>query len=119
MTPHEPDPERLVSSQDVVFERGVCRVEVVEVPWPLGGHRFLARMTIIEDDGRLRPLIEHGEPVEVHAESEPLALSSALAFLEHALGTLSLYPAHGPAVPDPEHAGNRSIDLAQPPGTGR
>ena len=100
-----------MSSQDVVFERGVCRVEITEVPWPLGGRRFSARMTIIEDDGHLRPITEQGQPVEVHAESEPLALSSALAFLEHALGTLSLYPAVGPPVPDPQHADSRSIDL--------
>jgi hypothetical protein len=86
----------------------VARVEIAEVPWPLGGHRFSARMTIIEDDGHLRPMVEHGEPIEVHAESEPLALSSAVAFLEQALGALSLYPAAGPSIPDPQHPGNRS-----------
>ena len=61
---------RRVSCQDVVYEGGVCRVEIFATPWPLGGTHYVARFWLVEPDGDLRPLeLDEGQLTEIHAET--------------------------------------------------
>jgi len=80
----------------------MCRIEISDEPWPLGGtRRYVARMALVDSAGAAHPLtMEDGSLGEIHAESEELALSSAMTFLEGRVGALSLYPHESPASPE-------------------
>jgi hypothetical protein len=80
--------EARMNRHEIAFAGGTCRIDVVEgddIP------RFTARIGLIEPvSRRVRPLVfESGERVEIHATSEALALSSAIAYLESRFGAPS------------------------------
>ncbi len=80
-----------MTCQDVFLARGMCRIEVSsELPNP-GVPSYTARMSLLEDDGRVvRPLVfSDGRRAEIHATSELLALRSAVTYLEQRFGGLS------------------------------
>jgi hypothetical protein len=84
-----------MSCQQVAFTEGSCLVEIERSQDALEP-KFTAHLSVVEDDGAIvRPLVfGDGRLVEVHATNEPLALASAISYLEHRFGALS----------EPEHA---------------
>jgi hypothetical protein len=87
---------------EVAFAHGLCRIEVAQRTGD-ADVSFLARMWLIEGDGRARrPLVAaDGAPLEVRASTSALAVSSATRFLASRFGPLSEY---GHACDDIEHA---------------
>lgn len=83
--------EHLVSCQDIVFAGGTFRVEVVDHSSIDGLSSFAVRMWMIGDDGMSHRLVIDGEPAEIHAPTEALALSSTVTFLASRFGALSEY----------------------------
>jgi hypothetical protein len=73
----------------VIFTNANCLVEIEgeqsELP------RYVAHLAVFEEEvGVVRPLVAaDGRRVTVHAESESLALNSAIAFLAGRFGSLS------------------------------
>jgi hypothetical protein len=96
----------MTSCSEVNFADGRCRIEIAnrtEIPdMPL----FVARMWLVERDGHAsHPLVDaDGSAVEVHGQTEALALNTAMSYLERKFGALSGYQ-HGCAdgfTPTPE-----------------
>ncbi len=76
-----------MNCQDVSFARGRCRIEVE--PRSDGGlAMFAARLFVVEGDAQvLRELtFADGRRVEIHGNTEMLALNSAVTYLEGRLG---------------------------------
>jgi hypothetical protein len=77
-----------MTSHEIAFAGGTFRIDVEvgpDIP------RYTARIGMLVDGGQtLRPLVfENGARVEIHATSEPLAVSSAIAYLESRFGAPS------------------------------
>jgi hypothetical protein len=85
--------------------RGTCRIEIEEQPLGPGLPAFVAHLWMIDRDGRPRPLVlRDGSPAEIRGETESLALSSALVYLESRFGAISEY-AHACAEIEPRESG--------------
>lgn len=82
--------------QEVVFANAACRIEVEPRPYALNGPLFAALMYVIDGGGTARRpvMFKDGRRVEVHGETEALALNSAIALLEARFGAITEY-AHG------------------------
>lgn len=79
-----------MTCQDVSFARARCRIDVeprsdADIPM------FAARISIVEDNGRLLRALTFadGARVEIHGSTELLALNSAVTYLEAHLGPKS------------------------------
>ena len=67
--------------------RGTCRIEIEKHPLGPGLPAFVAHLWMIDRHGRPRPLVlRDGSPAEIRGETESVALSSALVFLESRFG---------------------------------
>jgi len=85
--------------------RGTCRIEIEKSPLGPGLPSFVAHLWMIDRDGRPRPLVlRDGSPAEIRGETESLALSSALVYLESRFGALSEY-AHACGAIEPRDSG--------------
>lgn len=72
--------------------RGTCRIEIGKHPLGPGLPAFVAHLWMIDRTGRPHPLVlRDGSPAEIRGETESLALSSALVYLESRFGALSEY----------------------------
>jgi len=72
--------------------RGTCRIGIEKRPLGPGLPAFVAHLWMIDRDGRSSPLVlRDGSPAEIRGETEALALSSALVYLESRFGALSEY----------------------------
>jgi hypothetical protein len=81
--------------QEVVFSKAVCRIEIEPRPYALKGPSFAALLYVIDGGDAIHPVMfRDGRRVEVHAQSEALALNSAVALLEEWFGVIT-EPAHG------------------------
>jgi hypothetical protein len=81
--------------QEVVFAKAVCRIEIEPRPYALNGPSFAALLYVIDGGDAIHPVMfRDGRRVEVHAQSEALALNSAVALLEDRFGAIT-EPAHG------------------------
>ncbi|MEO7191962.1 MAG: hypothetical protein ABI051_12980 [Vicinamibacterales bacterium] len=77
-----------MTTHEITFARGTCRIEIEEHPeMP----PFTAHVALLDaDGGTVHPLVFNtGQRVEIHATSEPLALSSAITYLEGRFGSPS------------------------------
>jgi hypothetical protein len=76
----------------IAFSQGEFLVEVEPDRSDPMGETYVARLSLLEDDGHvLRPLVfDDGGRVVIHAWSEPLALNSAISYLGTHFGTLSM-----------------------------
>ena len=77
-----------MARHEIAFERGTCRIDIDERPeMP----PFTAHVSLLDaDGGTVHPLVfDTGERVEIHATSEPLALSSAITYLQSRFGAPS------------------------------
>lgn len=81
--------------QEVVFTKAVCRIEIEPRPYALNGPSFAALPYVVDGGDAIHPvLFPDGRRVEIHAQSEALALSSAMSLLEERFGTITEAP-HG------------------------
>lgn len=80
-----------MSCQQVGFVLGTCVVEISPEPGNPLLPVYTASMSYVEKDGAvLRPVVaENGRRVRIRADSEPLALTSAIGYLRARLGTLT------------------------------
>lgn len=81
-----------MTCRHVEFTHGQhCLVEIQPPSGRLAEPAFTAFVSVIEDDGSIvRPLVQgDGHRVRIKAESEPVALTSAISFLERRFGTPS------------------------------
>jgi hypothetical protein len=84
-----------MSCQEVAFARGTCRIEIDRGTNGVGIPAFIAHLSLRDMSDEMRLLVtDEGSPVEILAESEALALSTAIVYLESRFGALSEY-AHG------------------------
>jgi hypothetical protein len=92
-----------MSCYEVAFMDAQCEVDIEPYTEALAPE-FVARMAIVDDNGRRRPLFRApGVGAEVHAATEALALSMAMSYLERHFGSLSQTP-HG-CTPGPAPIG--------------
>jgi hypothetical protein len=85
----------VVTCQEVAFARGTCRIEIDRRPNGPGLPAFVAHVWLTDASGVTRsPVTERGAPVEIRGETEALALSTAIGYLESRFGAISEY-AHG------------------------
>lgn len=81
-----------MNCQEVAFTRGTCRIEIEKRPLGPGLPAFVAHLWMVDHSGRPSPLVlRDGSPAEIRGETEALALSSALVYLESRFGSLSEY----------------------------
>ncbi|HKW03191.1 MAG TPA: hypothetical protein VJN96_25420 [Vicinamibacterales bacterium] len=81
-----------MNCQEAAFTRGTCRIEIDQRPLGPGLPEYVAHLWIIDRSGRPSPLVlRDGSPAEIRGETEALALSSALVYLESRFGTISEY----------------------------
>jgi len=72
--------------------RGTCRIGIEKRPLGPGLPAYVAHLWMVDRRGRPRPLVlRDGSPAEIRGETEALALSSALVYLESRFGALSEY----------------------------
>ena len=84
--------EGFVTCQEAAFMRGTCRIEIDNRPLGPGLPAFVAHLWMVDQRGRSSPLVlRDGSPAEIRGETEALALSSALVYLESRFGALSEY----------------------------
>lgn len=84
-----------MTCQEVAFARGTCRIEIERGTNGIGLPAFIAHLSLRDMSDEMRLLVnDDGSPVEISAESEALALSTAITYLESRFGALSEY-AHG------------------------
>jgi hypothetical protein len=85
--------------------RGTCRIEIEKHSIGPGLPAFVAHLWMIDRDGRPRPLVlRDGSPAEIRGETESLALSTALVYLESRFGALSEY-VHACGAVEPQESG--------------
>jgi hypothetical protein len=85
--------------------RGTCRIEIEKHPIGPGLPAFVAHLWMIDPHGRPRPLVlRDGSPAEIRGETESVALSTALVYLESRFGSLTEY-VHGCAAIEPMESG--------------
>ena len=79
-----------MTCQQVRFVHGECLVEINE-PGNLGRPAYTAFVSLLEEGGAIvRPLVQlNGRRIEIQAPSEPLALDSAINYLEQRFGAVS------------------------------
>jgi hypothetical protein len=77
-----------MSCRTVGFANGTCLVEIQPEPGVPSAPNFTAFLSLIEDDGTVvRPLVlRDGHRVRIRASSEPVALESAIRYLESRFG---------------------------------
>ncbi len=80
-----------MSCQDAFFTDAHCRIDVESRPEGLGGSRYVATVSVVDDQAHaLRPLVSSdGARVAFSAESEALAINSSLTYLESRFGGYS------------------------------
>lgn len=80
-----------MSCQQVVFTNANCLVEIEGERSDAQLPRYVARLAVFEEEvGVVRPLVAaDGRRVTVHADSESLALNSAISYLAGRFGSLS------------------------------
>ena len=80
-----------MACQHVGFENGSCLVEVSPDRTAVEPPAYTAFMFLVENDGHvIRPLVSRdGHRVRVRARSEPLAIGSAISYLEHRFGAVN------------------------------
>ncbi len=84
-----------MSCQEVAFARGTCRIEIESGTNGIGVPAFIAHVSLRDKGDEMRLLVaDDGSPLEISAESEALALSTAITYLESRFGAISEYP-HG------------------------
>jgi len=76
--------------QETSFERAQCRIDIDRDPGAIDD-RFVATMSVIDrDSGTVHPLVfSDGSRVVIPGQTEALALSSALTYLESQFGGYS------------------------------
>lgn len=85
--------------------RGTCRIEIEKHPLGAGLPAFVAHLWMIDRHGRPRPLVlRDGSPAEIRGETESVALTSALVFLESRFGPNCDY-AHACVAIEPRESG--------------
>jgi hypothetical protein len=79
-----------MTCQQVGFLHGECLVEV-DARRAAQGRGYTAFVSLLEDDGAIvRPLVQlNGRRIEIHASSEPLAMNSAISYLQRRFGAIS------------------------------
>ena len=99
-----------MSCQEAFFAEAHCRIEV-EPRHDVGPTRYLAAVSIVDPETQaIRPLVdEEGGRLGFAAESEPLAFSTALAYLEQRFGAFSEI-AYGCREPEPRAEGPTPTD---------
>jgi hypothetical protein len=82
--------------QEVVFAGGTCRLDISDETRDPDMPAYAVQMRLMDPDRATSHdlVLRDGSRAEVHGQSEAIALSSAIAFLEQRLGALSEY-AHG------------------------
>ncbi|HVT47744.1 MAG TPA: hypothetical protein VHD57_08160 [Vicinamibacterales bacterium] len=75
----------------VGFEHGTCLVEIQPEAGTPSASNFTAFLSLVEDNGTvIRPLVlRDGHRVRIRASSEPVALESAIRYLESRFGAKS------------------------------
>jgi hypothetical protein len=79
-----------MTSQCVEFAQGNCLIEVEPQQSATGQTRYIARMSVLEDNGQIiRPLFgKDGRRIKILATSERLAVRVAVSYLEGRFGRL-------------------------------
>ena len=84
-----------MTCQEVAFAHGTCRIEIERSTNGIGLPAFVAHLLLRDQSDDVHLLVAgDGSPVEISAESEALALSTAITYLESRFGALS-ENAHG------------------------
>ena len=80
-----------MTCQQVKFLHGECLVEVATRGSVQGQPDYTAFVSLLEEGGAIvRPLVQlNGRRIEIHANSEPSALSSAISYLQRRFGAVS------------------------------
>ena len=80
-----------MTCQQVRFLHGECLVEVDARNAAQGRHEYTAFVSLLEDGGAIvRPLVQlNGRRIEIRASSEPLAMNSAISYLQSRFGAIS------------------------------
>ena len=80
-----------MTCQQVKFRHGECLVEVDERATNEARPAYTAFVSLLEENGAIvRPLVQlNGRRIEIHAPSEPLAINSAISFLQRRFGDVS------------------------------
>ena len=78
-----------MTCQQVRFDHGECLVEINE-PGNPGRPDYTAFVSLLEEGGAIvRPLVQlDGHRIKIQAPTEPLALDSAINFLEQRFGAV-------------------------------
>jgi hypothetical protein len=79
--------------QEIAFMGARCRIEVRERRDSVATSRYVATMSVLEDEDRvLRPIVfRSGEHAAVSGATEALALASAVSYLEGRFGSETEY----------------------------
>jgi hypothetical protein len=85
-----------MSCQEVVFAHATCRLDVDDRTTDRTMPMFMVHMRLVDPDhSHSHDLVsDSGDKVEIHAPTEALAISTAIAYLSQHFGALSEY-AHG------------------------
>jgi hypothetical protein len=77
-----------MTSHCLEFAQGHCLIEVEPLLSETGQTRYIARMSVLEDDGQVvRPLFgKDGRRIKILATSERLAMRVAVSYLEGRFG---------------------------------
>ena len=88
-----------MTCQQVGFVHGDCLVEIDAQHADPDPHGYTAVLSLLEEGGAIvRPLVRlNGRRIKIHAPSEPLALNSAISYLERRFGAVRI-PEHGCAL---------------------
>ena len=80
-----------MTCQQVKFLHGECLVEVDAREAAQGRPEYTAFLSLLEEGGAIvRPLVQlNGRRIEIHANSEPLAMNSAISYLQRRFGAVS------------------------------
>jgi hypothetical protein len=80
-----------MTCQQVRFLHGECLVEVDARDAAQGRPEYTAFVSLLEDGGAIvRPLVQlNGRRIEIRASSEPLAMTSAISYLQRRFGAIS------------------------------
>jgi hypothetical protein len=79
----------MANCEEVSFISALCRIVVEPDPTWAPGQRFLAQLFLVER-GAVRPLVTRtGSRIEIAADSQALAVNTAIGYLERTFGTFS------------------------------
>ncbi len=80
-----------MTCQQMDFARGNCLVEIDARLAATGRRAYTAFLSLLEENGAIvRPLVKpNGRRIEISASSEPLAMDSAIDYLQGRFGALS------------------------------